>query len=41
MIKVAAPAIKNPERRTMAEFHNYWAESHGISARSAASSSAA
>jgi uncharacterized protein (TIGR02118 family) len=29
MIKVAAPAIKNPERRTMAEFHNYWAESHG------------
>ena len=29
MIKVAAPALKNPERRTMAEFHNYWAESHG------------
>jgi uncharacterized protein (TIGR02118 family) len=29
MIKVAAPAIKNPERRTLAEFHNYWAVSHG------------
>jgi uncharacterized protein (TIGR02118 family) len=29
MIKVAAPALKNPERRTLAEFHNYWAESHG------------
>ena len=29
MIKVIAPALKNPERRTMAEFHNYWAESHG------------
>ena len=29
MIKVLAPAIKNPHRRTLAEFHNYWAESHG------------
>ncbi len=29
MIKVAAPALKNPERRTMAEFHNYWRETHG------------
>jgi uncharacterized protein (TIGR02118 family) len=29
MIKVAAPALKNPERRTMQEFQNYWAESHG------------
>ena len=29
MIKVIAPALKNPERRTMAEFHSYWAESHG------------
>ena len=29
MIKVAAPALKNPERRTMTEFQNYWAESHG------------
>jgi uncharacterized protein (TIGR02118 family) len=29
MIKVLAPAIKNPERRTLAEFHNYWAVSHG------------
>lgn len=29
MIKVLAPAIKNPERRTLAEFHRYWAESHG------------
>ena len=29
MIKVAAPALKNPERRSMPEFHNYWAESHG------------
>ncbi len=29
MIKVAAPALKNPDNRTMAEFQNYWAESHG------------
>jgi uncharacterized protein (TIGR02118 family) len=29
MIKVLAPAIKNPERRTLAEFHNYWAVTHG------------
>jgi uncharacterized protein (TIGR02118 family) len=29
VIKVLAPAIKNPERRTLAEFHNYWAVSHG------------
>ena len=29
MIKVLAPAIKNPQRRTLAEFHRYWAESHG------------
>ena len=29
MIKVLAPALKNPERRTMAEFHNYWAVTHG------------
>jgi uncharacterized protein (TIGR02118 family) len=26
---VLAPAIKNPERRTLTEFHNYWAVSHG------------
>jgi uncharacterized protein (TIGR02118 family) len=29
VIKVIAPAQKNPERRTLAEFHNYWGESHG------------
>jgi len=29
MIKVLAPALKNPERRTLAEFHDYWAVSHG------------
>ena len=29
MIKVLAPAIKNPERRTLPEFHNYWAVTHG------------
>jgi uncharacterized protein (TIGR02118 family) len=29
VIKVIAPAQKNPNSRTMTEFHNYWAESHG------------
>ena len=29
MIKVLAPAQKNPNSRTMAEFQNYWGESHG------------
>ena len=29
MIKVLAPANKNPERRTLPEFHNYWAVTHG------------
>jgi uncharacterized protein (TIGR02118 family) len=29
MIKVLAPANLNPHRRTMEEFHNYWAISHG------------
>src|SRR5664279_2488072 len=29
MIKVLAPANINPSRRTMPEFHNYWAVSHG------------
>jgi uncharacterized protein (TIGR02118 family) len=29
MIKVIAPAIINPGTRSLAEFHRYWAESHG------------
>ena len=29
MIKVLAPAQMHPGRRTLAEFQNYWAESHG------------
>jgi uncharacterized protein (TIGR02118 family) len=29
MFKVIAPAQMHPGRRTLAEFHNYWAESHG------------
>ena len=29
MIKVIAPALINPGTRSLAEFHNYWAESHG------------
>jgi uncharacterized protein (TIGR02118 family) len=29
MIKVLAPANINPHRRSMPEFHNYWAVSHG------------
>jgi uncharacterized protein (TIGR02118 family) len=29
MYKVLAPAQMNPGKRTLAEFHNYWAESHG------------
>ena len=29
MIKVLAPAQMHPGRRSLAEFHNYWAESHG------------
>lgn len=29
MIKVAAPALKHPNNRTLVEFQNYWAESHG------------
>lgn len=29
MIKVASPAIKNPNRRTLEEFHRYWAVTHG------------
>ena len=29
MIKVIAPAQRHPTNRTLAEFHNYWGESHG------------
>lgn len=29
MIKVIAPAIINPGTRSLADFHRYWAESHG------------
>jgi uncharacterized protein (TIGR02118 family) len=30
MIKVIAPAQRNPDaKRSLSEFHNYWAESHG------------
>ena len=29
MIKVLAPAQHHPTNRTLAEFHNYWGESHG------------
>jgi uncharacterized protein (TIGR02118 family) len=29
MIKVVAPALHHPTSRTLAEFHNYWGESHG------------
>ncbi len=29
MIKVIAPAQHHPTNRTLAEFHNYWGESHG------------
>ena len=29
MIKVVAPALMHPGARTLEEFHNYWARSHG------------
>jgi uncharacterized protein (TIGR02118 family) len=29
VIKVVAPALMQPGARTLAEFHNYWAQSHG------------
>ena len=29
MIKVVAPALRHPTNRTLAQFHNYWGESHG------------
>jgi uncharacterized protein (TIGR02118 family) len=29
VIKVVAPALIHPGARTLEEFHNYWAESHG------------
>jgi uncharacterized protein (TIGR02118 family) len=29
MIKVVAPALHHPTNRTLAQFHNYWGESHG------------
>ena len=29
MIKVIAPALRHPANRSLAEFHNYWGESHG------------
>jgi uncharacterized protein (TIGR02118 family) len=29
MIKVVAPAQRHPTNRPLAEFHNYWGESHG------------
>ncbi|PWT84715.1 MAG: hypothetical protein C5B57_04310 [Blastocatellia bacterium] len=29
MIKVVAPALHHPTNRTLAQFHNYWSESHG------------
>jgi uncharacterized protein (TIGR02118 family) len=29
VIKVVAPALMHPGARTLAEFHNYWAQSHG------------
>jgi len=29
MIKVVAPAQHHPTNRSLADFHNYWAESHG------------
>jgi uncharacterized protein (TIGR02118 family) len=29
MIKVVAPAQRHPANRSLAEFHNYWGESHG------------
>ena len=29
MIKVVAPALRHPDNRGLAEFHNYWGESHG------------
>lgn len=29
MIKIASPALRHPEHRSLEEFHNYWAESHG------------
>ncbi len=29
MIKILSPALRHPENRTLADFHRYWAESHG------------
>src|SRR5262245_17306189 len=29
MVKVVAPAQRHPTNRTLAQFQNYWAESHG------------
>jgi uncharacterized protein (TIGR02118 family) len=29
MIKVVAPALRHPANRSLADFHRYWAESHG------------
>src|SRR6266699_1778658 len=29
MIKVLAPARRHPTNRSLAQFHHYWAESHG------------
>ena len=29
MYKVASPALKHPGSRNLADFHRYWAESHG------------
>src|SRR5580704_14606687 len=29
MIKVVAPALRNPGTRTLEEFHRYWRETHG------------
>jgi uncharacterized protein (TIGR02118 family) len=29
MIKIAAPALRHPSNRSLADFHRYWGESHG------------
>jgi uncharacterized protein (TIGR02118 family) len=29
MVKVVAPALHHPTKRTLPQFHNYWGESHG------------
>jgi uncharacterized protein (TIGR02118 family) len=29
MIKIASPALRHPQNRSLDDFHNYWGESHG------------